>query len=77
MRIDEIKKDIFLNGEEVCGNTMIDAYFAQDSCNEAYNTAIDDFVANCKNETIEHFGCRFVDIRNVMEIAERLRINEE
>lgn len=75
--IDEIKKDIFLNSEEVCGNTMIDADFAEDSCNKAYNIAIDDFVANCKNETIGHFGCRFVDIRNVMEIAERLRINIE
>ena len=38
---------------------------------------LDDFVANCKNETIGYFGCRFVDIRNVMEIAERLRINIE
>ena len=56
---------------------MIDADFAEDSCNKAYNTAIDDFVANCKNETTGHFGCRFVDIRNVMEIAERLRINIE
>ena len=42
MTIDEIKRQIFIDSEEVCGNTMIDTYQAQEYVERAYNKAIDD-----------------------------------
>ena len=44
MTIDEIKRQMFIDSEEVCGNTMIDTYSAQEYVDQAYNKAIDDFV---------------------------------
>ena len=44
MTLDEIKRQIFIDSEEVCGNTMIDTYSAQEYVEQAYNKAIDDFV---------------------------------
>ena len=44
MTIDEIKRQMFIDSEEVCGNTMIDTYQAQEYVEQAYNKAIDDFV---------------------------------
>lgn len=44
MMIDEIKRQMFIDSEEVCGNTMIDTYSAQEYVEQAYNKAIDDFV---------------------------------
>ena len=44
MTIDEIKRQMFIDSEEVCGNTMIDTYSAQEYVEQAYNKAIDDFV---------------------------------
>ena len=44
MSIDEIKRQIFIDSEEVCGNTMIDIYQAEEYVEQAYNKAIDDFV---------------------------------
>ena len=44
MTIDEIKRQMFIDSEEVCGNTMIDTYQAQEYVEQAYNNAIDDFV---------------------------------
>ena len=44
MTIDEIKRQMFIDSEEVCGNTMIDIYSAQEYVEQAYNKAIDDFV---------------------------------
>ena len=44
MTIDEIKRQIFIDSEEVCGNAMIDICQAQEYVEQAYNTAIDDFV---------------------------------
>ena len=44
MTIDEIKRQMFIDSEEVCGNTMIDTYQAQEYAEQAYNKAIDDFV---------------------------------
>lgn len=43
MTIDEIKRQIFIDSEEVCGNTMIDTYSAQEYVEQAYYKAIDDF----------------------------------
>ena len=44
MTIDEIKRQMFIDSEEVCGNTMIDIYQAQEYVEQAYNKALDDFV---------------------------------
>ena len=44
MTIDEIKRRVFIDSEEVCGNTMIDTYQAQEYVEQAYNKALDDFV---------------------------------
>ena len=35
---------MFIDSEEVCGNTMIDTYQAQEYVEQAYNKALDDFV---------------------------------
>ena len=43
MTIDEIERQIFIDSEEVCGNTMIDIYQAEEYVEQAYNKAIDDF----------------------------------
>ena len=44
MTIDEIKRQMFIDSEEVCGNTMIDTYQAQEYVEQAYNKALDNFV---------------------------------
>ena len=51
MTIDEIERQIFIDSEEVCGNTMIDIYQAQEYVEQAYNKAIDDFVEELKKKT--------------------------
>ncbi len=53
MTIDEIKRQMFIDSEEVCGNTMIDTYQAQEYVEQAYNKAIDDFVENISLEISE------------------------
>ena len=44
MTIDEIKRQLFIESEEVCGNAMIDIYQAQEYVEQAYTNAIYDFV---------------------------------
>ena len=44
MTIDEIKRQMFIDSEEVCGDTMIDTYQAQEYVEQTYNKALDDFV---------------------------------
>ena len=53
MTIDEIKRQIFIDSEEVCGNTMIDTYQAQEYVEQAYNKAIDDFTEKISLEISE------------------------
>ena len=79
MTIDEIKKDLFINSEEVCGNTMVDLYEAQDCCDNSYeigySKAIDDFVKQfnividekCGTDTNNYFR------KIVKEVAEQLK----
>ena len=50
MTIDEIKRQMFIDSEEVCGNTMIDTYSAQEYVERAYNKAIDDFLTDIINK---------------------------
>ena len=60
--IDEIKRQVFIDSEEVCGNTMIDIYQAQEYVEQAYNKAIDDFSTDIINKiNFEHkwlFACK-------------------
>ena len=41
--------------------------------NKQYNKAIDDFVEACENQFIAMYGQRYIDMRNVKEIAEQLK----
>ena len=54
MTIDEIKRQMFIDSEEVCGNTMIDIYQAQEYVEQAYNNAIDDFVKMAKDHDFKY-----------------------
>ena len=75
MTIDEIKRQIFIDSEEVCGNTMIDIYQAQEYVEQAYNKAIDDFVNACKEDILcQTFG---LHIKGIERIAERLKAGGE
>lgn len=77
MTIDKIKRQMFVDSEEVCGNTMIDTYQAQEYVEQAYNKAIDDFVnfANTMPTVEEEDGT----IRPMWleEMAEKLKEMEE
>ena len=74
MTIDEIKRQMLIDSEEVCGNTMIDTYQAQEYVEQAYNKAIDDI-----NEKLMQNGFIYtqhaLDVFN--EIAEQLKAGGE
>ena len=70
MTIDEIKRQIFIDSEEVCGNTMIDIYQAQEYVEQAYNTAIDDLVKAIDRE--EPFILDMNEIKNLSEQLKRI-----
>lgn len=55
MTIDDIKRQMFIDSEEVCGNTMIDTYQAQEYVEQAYNKAIDDFVNKINESNQGHW----------------------
>lgn len=75
MSIDEIERQIFIDSEEVCGNTMIDIYQAQEYVEQAYNKAIDDFVNACKEDiSCQTFG---LHIKGIERIAEQLKAGGE
>ena len=74
MTIDEIKRQMFIDSEEVCGNTMIDTYQAQEYAEQAYNKAIDDI----KEKLMQNgfiYTQHALDVFN--EIAEQLKEGEE
>ena len=73
MTIDEIKRQMFIDSEEVCGNTMIDTYQAQEYVEQAYNKALNDFVEACDNQFTAMYGQRYVDMRDIKNIAEQLK----
>ena len=75
MTLDEIKRQIFIDSEEVCGNTMIDTYSAQEYVEQAYNKAIDDFLREIKIDVIATtFGLRICDAER---IAKQLKVKEK
>lgn len=86
MTIDEIKKDLFINSEEVCENTMVDLYEAQDCCDNSYrigyNKAIDDFKEELfkNSERARPVGwlghSEIVTCEKIYEIAEELKVSE-
>ena len=71
MTIDEIKRQIFIDSEEVCGNTMIDTYSAQEYVEQAYNKAIDDFVEAIDRADREE--PLILDMYEIEQIAEQLK----
>ena len=77
MTIDEIKIQMFIDSEEVCGNTMIDTYQAQEYVEQAYNKALNDFVNVCEKQFTTMYGQRYIDMRNIKEIAEQLKAGGE
>ena len=80
MTIDEIKRQMFIDSEEVCGNTMIDTYSAQEYVEQAYNKAIDDFKSRLEERILagkmidEKFA--YIDNCDIDEIAEQLKAGD-
>ena len=68
MTIDEIKRQIFIDREEVCGSTMIDTYSAQEYVERAYNKAIDDLM-----EKVSECFISDADWRYLVQEAEQLK----
>ncbi len=78
MVIDEIKRQMFIDSEEVCGNTMIDTYQAQEYVEQAYNKAIDDFIHECDKYCGFYSGKNKNIIReDILKIAEQLKTGGE
>ena len=74
MTIDEIKRQMFIDSEEVCGNTMIDTYQSQEYVEQAYNKAIDDFIHECDKYCGFYSGKNKNIIReDILKIAEQLK----
>ena len=70
MNINEIKRQKFIDREEVCWNTMIDTYQAQEYVKQAYNKALDDIVTIIKDRVGMDWEWDFCFIE---QIAEQLK----
>ena len=78
MTIDEIKRQMFIDSEEVCGNTMIDIYQAQEYVEQAYNKAIDDFIHECDKCCGFYTGNnKNITREDMLNIAEQLKAGVE
>ena len=78
MTIDEIKRQMFIDSEEVCGNTMIDIYQAQEYVEQAYNKAIDDFIHECDKCCGFYTGNnKNLTREDMLNIAEQLKAGVE
>ena len=77
MTIDEIKRQMFIDSEEVCGNTMIDTYQAQEYVEQAYNKALDDFVRFASDMPIVEEEDGEIRPIRLEEIAEQLKAGGE
>ena len=53
MTLDEVKRQLFVDSDDVIGNDMVDLYEAQNCCDTSfsigYNKAIDDFKKEIKD----------------------------
>ena len=84
MTIDEIERQIFIDSEEVCGNTMIDIYQAEEYVEQSYNKAIDDFAEKLK-EMANNSSTKYIRLSEketittygVEQIAEQLKAGGE
>ena len=76
MTINEIKRQMFIDSEEVCGNTMIDTYQAQEYVEQAYNKAIDDLLGGMNQIT---YNCQDADelFEKICDLAEQLKAGGE
>ena len=76
MTIDEIKRQIFIDSEEVCGNTMIDIYQAEEYVEQAYNKAIDDLLGGMNQIT---YNCQDADelFEKICDLAKQLKAGGE
>lgn len=54
-------------------NIMIDIYQSQEYVEQAYKKAIDDFVNACEKQFTTMYGQRYVDMRDIVIIAEQLK----
>ena len=77
MAIDEIKRQMFIDSEEVCGNTMIDTYSAQEYVDQAYNKAIDDFVKFASDMPVVETESGEIRPMWLEEMAEQLKRGAE
>ena len=73
MTLDEIKRQMFIDSEEVCGNTMIDTYQAQEYVEQAYNKALDDFIRFASDMPIVEAEDGEIRPMWLEEIAEQLK----
>lgn len=64
----ECNKSIYLANKSI---DMIDA--VNKGYVEGYNKAIDDFVSACNKQFATMYGQRYIDMRNIKEIAEQLK----
>lgn len=78
MTLDEVKRQLFADSDDVIGNDMVDLYEAQNCCdtsfNIGYNKAVDDFSEKIKefiDDNGEKFNC--YPFKCVDEIAEQLK----
>ena len=77
MMIDEIKRQMFIDSEEVCGNTMSDIYSAQEYVEQAYNKALDDFVKFASDMPTVESEDGTIRPMWLEEIAEQLKAGEK
>ena len=69
MTLDEVKRQLFADSDDVIGNDMVDLYEAQNCCDTSfsigYNNAIDDFV--------EHITLPITTEEQISEIVEQFK----
>ena len=84
MTIDEVKRQLFVNSDDILGNDMVDLYEAQNCCDTSfsigYNKAIDDFSKRIKQVTYTsgtesdgYYKIHAICERDIDEIAEQLK----
>lgn len=77
MTLDEVKRQLFADSDDVIGNDMVDLYEAQNCCdtsfNIGYNKAADDFaklLRETRDDRTLRVNCDDLEIRHM---AERLK----
>lgn len=84
MTLDEVKRQLFADSDDVIGNDMVDLYEAQNCCdtsfNIGYNKAIEDFSERIKQVTYTsgtesdgYYKIHAICERDIDEIAEQLK----